>query len=72
MKVLIISIFLTCSGVYYCMNEYYWKKTNPEGFAKSKDEAALILKSKRNKSKEITKRASLETLNAHSVILRIN
>jgi hypothetical protein len=54
------------------MNEYHWKKINPEGFAKSKDEAALILKAKRNKNKEVTKSANLETFSANSVILRIN
>jgi hypothetical protein len=54
------------------MNEYHWKKVNPEGFAKSKDEAALILKAKKKKNKEITKSASLEVFSTNTVMLRIN
>ncbi|KHJ38513.1 hypothetical protein PBAC_13080 [Pedobacter glucosidilyticus] len=72
MKTLILSIFLTCTGAYYFMNEYHWKKVNPEGYAKSKDEAELILKSKRNKEKESTKRVSIENQNTRLLMLRIN
>ncbi len=46
MKTLITLIFITCIGIYYFMNEYHWKKNNPEGFVKSKAEVELILKSK--------------------------
>lgn len=54
------------------MNEYHWKKVNPEGYAKSKDESELILKSKREKEKDSTKRVYLEKINTKSLILRIN